>query len=201
VDRMGLEKILIILGVDKDGMIPKVDEYWNIVWPSDTYIELQYETARKFLKQKWENSIAIRIVTNFQEFDNAINEKSRKTTYFIWHGSENSITINSSPVKPNNSQINSSTLNSDTQTIEQKKKLSETELYILSCNTGNTWFLGLFDPIAQDIQDHYWFKSTNAPNNYIWSDGKITDIDFVLTDDWKIDQIQGNNGWDFNNFK
>jgi hypothetical protein len=27
VDRMGLEKILIILGVDKDGMIPKVDEY------------------------------------------------------------------------------------------------------------------------------------------------------------------------------
>ena len=192
VDRMGLEKILIILWVDKDGIIPVInsDKTIDSCTEGSTYVCQRYYTLMREFLSNWTDmsNISVQVATDFSKFDNLVNEKKRESIYVITHGDEESVYLSN-----NNPPINAESLKQDTQTQEQRENLSKTELYIFGCNTGYSWISNLWsDPIAQDIQDHYGFEATYAPDNYMWgNDGRITDSDTVLRD-WKIKQIPDN---------
>jgi hypothetical protein len=171
VDLMGTEKILILLTIDKEWVIPEFDNEDYFI-NTNEFTSQRYNTLINELKSKWQK-YDTKVITTFSEFDFAINEKNRESVYLIWHGSKKSITLNSDKTnsnKSNNNYINSSNLKNDTNS----NNLTNTVLYLYSCNVWRDWNEFLTpDPIAEKIQDHYNFKSTYWPDTFMWWYGQI----------------------------
>ena len=165
VDRMGREKSLIIMAIDRDGEIPIFDANGNITNIEDSYVRSIYNNIKDH--QKYE----LRIVTNFDEFDNAVNDRNRrwKDVILIGHGTERSVELHSK----NGIKLTQADLINDKQSPEEYEQLKDTTFTILGCNTGVSPLLGLKNSIAQDLQNHYRFKETQAPDNFIWNNGEI----------------------------
>ncbi|NRH20416.1 RHS repeat-associated core domain-containing protein [Candidatus Gracilibacteria bacterium] len=173
VDRMGREKILILLGVDYDGEEPIFDSKGYITNVSDLSPTRQlFNTIKKQLDSE-NRKFDYKFIKNFDDFDKNINEKERETIVAIFHGNPNSIAINGEisldAMSNPNSFITDKNLDADTQT----KRLKNTYLSLYSCNTGN--MDSTENPIGKKIQDHYGFKTTYAPTKFLYENGDIYD--------------------------
>jgi len=178
VDPSGLEKILIILALDHNDVAPVFWKDWLTTNWKDSYIASQYNSVAQWYTKKGQK-FDIRIVTDFSQFDNAINEKQRKEIILIAHWNQNSIGLSenqsviTTPGANYFNTINQQSLSLDDQTKEQREKLSKTELYLLSCSTGDN--TDGASPIAQSIETHYNFKATHAPSTTIYVGGAMYD--------------------------
>ena len=181
-DRMGLEK-LIILTMDTDGIIPIFDENGNIVNPDKSYVRNIYNNIDNH--QKYER----RIINDFQWLDDAINEKNWSEIILIWHGSQTRVSLS------HENFFNINDLNSDKQTESQTNILKSTAFIIFGCNTWNDPLF--WDSIAQNIQNHYWFKETSAPDNFIWWNGEIANISYL---NWELEKKPWDTKWSFVKF-
>ncbi len=179
-DRDGRKsKTLIIIGIDEDWQEPEFDKNGFMIVKLSTdpknkkqwYIALQYNRLKR-MNPKFE----YRVVRNYQAFDDAVNEKQRDKIMLIAHGFRSKIALNGSLInKDKSTELSYRNMNSDTQTEEQKNRLSKTELELYSCDTGKYKFGSFSDSIAQNIQDHYQFKNTRAPTTTIRSDWSMLD--------------------------
>ncbi len=179
VDRVGLSKTLMILWLDFDWKYPIFDNNGYITNYEGSYIRTMFNTL---LNTELKNvDFDIKIVDNFSDFDNAINEKQREQIIYIWHGSDNwqSISLDSFVTNSifiwlfyndeyKNAFINATNLNNDTQTSVQQKNLENTDLTIYSCHA---WDNSNSDSIAEKLLNHYSFNSVRAPTKNIWTIG------------------------------
>jgi len=196
VDSMGREKSLIILTIDRNWFIPTFDSNWYALNWETSYVASMYNYL---LSSNPNKKFDVKLITDFSSFDSAINEKNRDDIYFIGHWSQDSISLNngsviSSPESNISLTLDTGILNSDTQTLSQTTRLSNTSLHLLSCETWDTWLFGTYNPIAQKIENHYWFKETIAPNTFIhWNNEVYNDYNLITAVFWiKF--------WEFNTF-
>ncbi len=160
VDRMGLEKVLIILWIDHEAIYPIFDKNWYIINSEDSYIYIAFNLLRD-LELGSDIKVDYILVNTFEEFDNAINEKEREEIYVIAHWSKNSISLDSSSIfNWNETKINKSNLNNDD--LEDNRDFSNTSLTLLSCSTWQ-WE----NSIWEQLQNYYNFKETTAPSGTI----------------------------------
>ena len=127
MDRDGKEKSLIIMSIDKDGVMPIFDENGNITNMEGSFVRSIYNNIKDH--QKYE----LRIVTNFDEFDNAVNDRNRrwKDIILIGHGFNDSVDLHSK----NGVKITQDDLKIDYQSPAQYERLKDTTFTILGCNT------------------------------------------------------------------
>ena len=203
-DPMGLEKILIILWIDKDGIVPKIASDLVPDCNRDTsFVCQRYDVLIQELKGQWfkDTDIQVQVASTFTDVDHYINNpnKVRERIYLIAHWERTAINISKGTLDAENgiwvteAYITNEDLQNDLQTQEQAQKLAETEFYILACNTGkiSDWIT----TIAQLFQDHYDFQMTQAPNDFMWGNWEIWSYISGFWD-WKM-QL---NTWKMNTF-
>lgn len=149
------QSVWIILGNDKDadGRYTISTEFnANGSAKSTWYVSVMYNHINKKLKAKWYNVDEPLEIITFEDFNKIINSGERDDIIVIAHWDEDGIALSEG------NYINQSVLDK----AEQDTQRTKTKLILMSCNTWN-WE----SPIAQSLQNHYWFKSTIAPTWFV----------------------------------
>jgi RHS repeat-associated protein len=191
-DRMGREKVLIILATGKDWADPIFDNNGLITNTQWSFNRQMYNTLIS-----WENfwKYDVKVISSFQEFDDAVNSKQRQEIHLIGHWNAELIQLDSS----NRVSLNKTILDNDTQSQDERDQAFSTALTLYSCNVwADRWFWR--ENIAEMIQEHYWFKYTAAPSTTIWSDWIVVDSDWSPTRENYLRQVKWENEWEWNYF-